>query len=213
MSGGGTGAKWLWGCAVGCLVVLVLFVLAAVAAVYMVRKAAVQFKPQMAESVRVAYEDLKRDHKVPADYQARFDELVRIGASPDTSLTTTMAVMALMTTVLEDGQVAGDEVGAVDKVSAFVREHPQAGVMAYRDFIASNPELSSLLDRMNRQMKELDKLPTAGSAGSVPSAPAEVSRPAEASDSSGVGPAEASEEDSAAGTEDYEKEGYPLPAE
>ncbi len=147
MSGQQTGGmpKWLVGCGIGCAVVVVVGIIGIVAlgglSYFMFDKVMQEGKIELVKELNREYQKLNDEGKIPEEHRPVLDELVALAKGDEVSA---MAIgMCVMTidTAFQDGEISEDEAQAFVLYRDFLKENPDAGMMAVATFLSEHPEL------------------------------------------------------------------------
>ena len=151
--GQGSGSGWLKGCAIGCGVILLLAVAAAVGVYVWINKMAEQGKVEMQGEVKKVYESVMPELQVDSEDFPFIDELYahsqREGLNPSASMLSSVMVLS----ILEDGKVVEEEQAVAEEIAGLLREEPNPGMVQVLTWLGSHPELQQRLQNMGNSRR------------------------------------------------------------
>lgn len=148
---GGSGARpWLIGCGVGCLVLIILGVVAAVGIYFASQKALKVAGKALSQQINADYTRLKASNQVPAEHAELFDEIVAVSQQETTSTAAMSIIQATMTSIFADNNVSSEEANQAKTVHDFIIANPQCSFLQMGTFFAEHPELSTLKDAVRQ---------------------------------------------------------------
>jgi hypothetical protein len=153
--------KWVLGCGLGCLVlVIVCVVLVAGGGYFAFTKGTAALGELMAQGLKTKYDALKAEGAIPAERVAAYDEMVQIGQAKTTSPWATIMIAGAILGPLDDKQVSAEEAAQVQTVFDFVKSNPDCSVMEYGQFVEQHPELQGIMQKAQMEMQGMQ--PPAG---------------------------------------------------
>lgn len=172
-----SGMKWLIGCGLGCLVAVILIVVVVIGVSYF---AVTKLAPQ---GVTTAYQQLKQEGKVPAEYQAQFDRLVALGTGSEASIMATGLAGAVTMQILQDGAVSPDEQAALQDALALLESNPDLSATQLGEFFEKHPQYQSGVPQFGLEDQQpVESAPPEEPAPDMPPAEGEVAAPEPAPD-------------------------------
>ncbi len=145
--------KWLWGCGIGCGVIIVLVGLVGVGLAGYGLKYKDKAISALNDEVSSRFEQLKKEGKVRPELQEPISETLTLLRRPETPFVVGMAILGLLTQVVEATATANEPVDP-EKVLAVVTD--------FRDLLKANPspttdELTAVYDKHKDLMDSLHK--------------------------------------------------------
>ncbi len=139
--------KWLWGCGIGCGVLIVLVGLAGLGAATYGIKAKDKAMAALTERLRTEFDRLKGEGKIPAELQEPVSELITLVQRPGTPMVTTMVVTGVLANVLSG--------------KPFKTELALPAIVDLRDLLKEKPaptmdELNALYDKHKAEIDALE---------------------------------------------------------
>ena len=148
--------KWLWGCGIGCGVLLLL-VIALTGIGYFVIQTGLQTMGEMAsQQIEEQYEPMREQADLPEEYQATYDELVSIATGEEASPWVRVLALPVILGTLEAGEVTEEEFEMVQHVANVFRENPDAGLMDLQRIFEEHPELYESFQQIQEQLEEAE---------------------------------------------------------
>ena len=143
--------KWLWGCGIGCGVLVLLVGLVAIGLAGLGLKYKDKALPALLDQCDSSFEQLKKEGKVKPELEAPVAETMALLRRPETPLLAGMAMIGMLAELLE-----ATSKGSVDSAEAL------AMVVDIRDLLKAKAaptmdELSDLEDKHKMLIKSLDK--------------------------------------------------------
>ena len=150
--------KWLWGCGIGCGVLLLLVIVLG-GVMYFVIQTGLQTMGEMAsQQIEEQYEAMRQQADIPEEYEATYDELVRIATGEDASPWVRVLALPVILGTLEGGEVTEEEFEMVQHVAEVFRENPDAGLMDLQRIFEEHPELYESFQQIQEQLEEAEEL-------------------------------------------------------
>ena len=140
------GNAWIYGCGIGCAVVLLIAVAVSVAGYVFVSKAAKEGQGALREEMTGRYASLKETGKVPAEHVAMYDRFVELMNRETTGLTLGSTAMMALDVTLQDGAVSETEVKFILDFIAFMETSPDAGPIKLGEFLGAHPEFNQVME-------------------------------------------------------------------
>ncbi|MFP4172381.1 MAG: hypothetical protein ACLFV4_05655 [Candidatus Hydrogenedentota bacterium] len=148
--------KWLWGCGIGCGVLLVLVIVVG-AVMYFVVQTGLQTMGEIAsQQIDEQYEPMKEQADIPEDYEATYDEVAAIATGENASPWARVLALPVVLGTLEDGEVTEDEFEMVQHVAEVLRENPDAGLMDLRGIFEEHPQLQESFQQIQQQLEDAE---------------------------------------------------------
>ncbi|MBI2421269.1 MAG: hypothetical protein HYV27_00465 [Candidatus Hydrogenedentes bacterium] len=144
------GNAWIYGCGIGCAVMLLIAVAVSVAGYFFVSKAAKEGQSALREEITGRYASLKETGKVPAEHVVMYDRFVELMNRETTGLTVGSTAMMALDVTLQDGAVSETEVKFILDFIAFMETSPDAGPIKLGEFLAAHPEFNQVMEDASR---------------------------------------------------------------
>lgn len=150
----GTQNKWLVGCGIGCLVLIVLGILAGIGGYYAISQGMGEAAKALADQIDTRYQEAKEAGAIPEEHQALTDKLVQHAKSEDATMWGVILVASPMLEALEDNELTEEEVEDLQTVSDFLDEHPSVGLGDFTQFAEQHPEMGQQMQDLGQQIQQ-----------------------------------------------------------
>jgi hypothetical protein len=125
--------KWVLGCGLGCIVLIILAVVAVSALIYW---GVTEGTPMAAKQ---HYGELKKQGIVPEADQPIFDRLVELGTGENASMYATLMALGVVKGTLSDGAVSDEERIAVNELIEMLEANPDISAAQLQEFQSKYP--------------------------------------------------------------------------